>query len=101
MFLGIINSLTKRALLHKLIALSIFQTAIILLFLTIGFHSNSQPPLIDFNQEARRDYANPLPHALMLTAIVVGIATFAVGLTINIKINILQKRKLSENPDKT
>lgn len=78
----------KENLLQKLFALSIFQTNIIVFFLALGFNKRSQVPLIEESDLSTgilmdvEKYTNPLPHVLMLTAIVVGLATFALGLAI-------------------
>jgi len=69
--------------------------------LTIGFNHGSDYPIINFEETSEKlsktVYNNPLPQVLMLTAIVVGVATFAVGLAIMIKINELERDK--ENTD--
>ncbi len=111
MFVGLFNATNKTKLLHKLIGLSIFQTSIIILYLTIGFNHNTEYPIINNKfldyvpsaqgiprsdnvvNSAEKIYNNPLPHALMLTAIVVGVATFAVGLSIILAINKLENCK--------
>jgi multicomponent Na+:H+ antiporter subunit C len=93
MFIALFSTVTKRVLLHKLISLSIFQTTIIWLYLTIGFNYRARPPVINAGNLSLNTeiiYNNPLPHALMLTAIVVGLATFAIGLAIIIKISRLE-----------
>ncbi len=88
MFLSLAAILIKENLFQKLFALSIFQTNIILLFLAVGFNKKAQVPLIeeiaigDLIIHSLKEYNNPLPHVLMLTAIVVGLATFALGLAI-------------------
>jgi multicomponent Na+:H+ antiporter subunit C len=88
-FLSLFAIVIKKDLIRKLIALSIFQTCAILLYLTIGFTEGAKYPILikEENQISNFDqnkiiYNNPLPHVLMLTAIVVGIATFALGLSI-------------------
>jgi len=96
MFIGLFNAINKTKLLYKLIGLSIFQTSIIILYLTIGFHQNTEYPIINFeshNKLSETAYNNPLPQVLMLTAIVVGVATFAVGLSIILAINKLENCK--------
>jgi multicomponent Na+:H+ antiporter subunit C len=88
-FAALFGVILKKDLIHKLIALSIFQTCAILIYLTIGYTKDAYYPiLIDHHSsnilqnEREILYNNPLPHVLMLTAIVVGIATFALGLSI-------------------
>ena len=92
----------KKDLIHKLIALSIFQTCAIFLYLTIGFNSSAKYPILDegknkiiVSDDSDIIYNNPLPHVLMLTAIVVGIATFALGLSIILAIGKAYNKSLS------
>ena len=67
----------------KLIGLSFFQASIIIFYLCVGFIHNSAVPILSAENSI---YTNPVPHVLMLTAIVVGIATTAVGLALSIRI---------------
>ena len=71
-------------LVKKLIGLNIFQAAVFLLYITFGKVSGGTAPIIAENVTI---YSNPLPHVLILTAIVVGVATFAVGLALVVRIN--------------
>jgi len=87
MMIGLYAMLAKRNLVKKLIGMNIFQTAIILFYVSIGVKKGSvQVPIIvgDHGHGAQliqaADYMNPLPHVLMLTAIVVSIATTGVAL---------------------
>jgi multicomponent Na+:H+ antiporter subunit C len=68
----------------KLVGLSIFQTSVYLLYIEPGKILGGTPPILD---PAYTVYSNPLPHVLILTAIVVGIATIALGLAIVVRIN--------------
>ncbi len=68
----------------KLVGLSLFQTSVYLLYLSPGKILGGTPPIIDKNFQI---YSNPLPHVLILTAIVVGIATLALGLALVLRIN--------------
>src|SRR5690349_1221966 len=67
----------------KLIGLAIFQASVLLLYISIGYVKHGRFPIL--TPEAAL-YVNPLPHVLMLTAIVVGVATFAVGLALAVRI---------------
>ena len=71
-------------LVKKLIGLNIFQASVFLLYITFGKVSGGTAPIIAENVTI---YSNPLPHVLILTAIVVGVATFAVGLALVVRIN--------------
>jgi multicomponent Na+:H+ antiporter subunit C len=68
----------------KLIGLSIFQSSVFLLYIEPGKIVGGTPPILD---PAFNIYSNPLPHVLILTAIVVGVATLAMGLALVVRIN--------------
>jgi len=96
MMIGLYAMITKNNLVKKLIGMSIFQTAIILFYISIGVKDGARIPIVehhappagveeiaDHHEEVNPDqYSNPLPHVLMLTAIVVGVATLGVALAI-------------------
>ena len=71
-------------LVKKLVGLSIFQTSVYLLYLEPAKIIGGTAPIID---PAYTVYSNPLPHVLILTAIVVGVATLALGLALVVRIN--------------
>jgi multicomponent Na+:H+ antiporter subunit C len=68
----------------KLIGLSLFQTSVYLLYISPGKIIGGTAPIIDPGFTV---YSNPLPHVLILTAIVVGVATLALGLALVVRIN--------------
>jgi multicomponent Na+:H+ antiporter subunit C len=68
----------------KLVGLSIFQSSVYLLYIAPGKILGGTPPILDPSYTV---YSNPLPHVLILTAIVVGIATIALGLALVVRIN--------------
>jgi multicomponent Na+:H+ antiporter subunit C len=68
----------------KLIGLSIFQTSVYLLFISAGKILGGTAPIISEDYQV---YSNPLPHVLILTAIVVGVATLSLGLALVVRIN--------------
>ena len=92
LMLGLWAVITKRNYIKKLIGLSIFQTALILFYVSIGVKDGATIPIIEHHHGGTEhhaeavinpdDYANPLPHVLMLTAIVVGVSTLGVALAI-------------------
>jgi multicomponent Na+:H+ antiporter subunit C len=91
MMIGLYAMISKNNLIKKLIGMSIFQTAIILFYVSIGVKSGSGIPILsEHDQHAAAAgekinpdiYANPLPHVLMLTAIVVGVSTLGLALAI-------------------
>ncbi len=67
----------------KIIGLNIFQTAVFIMYISIGKVSGGTAPILTGQPEI---YSNPLPHVLILTAIVVGVATTALGLALIVRI---------------
>lgn len=92
MMVGFYAVIVKRNLIKKVIGLGIVQTAIILFFISIGVKKGATLPIIahdhagTLNTVQAVDYINPLPHVLMLTAIVVAVATLGVALSLAVKI---------------
>ena len=85
--MGFYGMMVKNNLMKKLIGMNIFQWSIILFFISIGAKKGATIPIIEthstLNQAVRAaDYINPLPHVLMLTAIVVGVATTGIALAL-------------------
>lgn len=71
-------------LVKKLIGLNIFQTSVFIMYISLGKVFGGTAPIV---VEGAELYSNPLPHVLILTAIVVGVATMAMGLALVIRIN--------------
>ncbi len=92
MLVGLYGIIVKQNIIKKIIGLSILQTAIILFFVSIGAKRGATIPIIEHAHDAQHavahatDFINPLPHVLMLTAIVVAVATLGVALALAIKI---------------
>jgi multicomponent Na+:H+ antiporter subunit C len=87
MLIGLYGMLGKRNLVKKLIGLNIFQTAIILFFIVQAYKTGASVPIWDAEIGTSADaYVNPIPHGLMLTAIVVSVATTGVALALLIRI---------------
>ncbi len=88
MLVGIYGMMAKKNLLKKLMGMNILQVGVILFFLTYSPKFGATIPVLDpsLGEPKAADYANPLPQALMLTAIVVGIATTGVGLALLIRV---------------
>ena len=80
---GLYIVIARGNLVKKLIGLSIFQTSVYLLYIAPGKLIGGTAPII---AEGFTVYSNPLPHVLILTAIVVGVATLALGLAIVVRI---------------
>ena len=70
-------------LVKKITGLSMFQTSVFILYISMGVVTDGTVPII---VEGATTYSNPLPHVLILTAIVVGVATTAVALSLIIRI---------------
>jgi multicomponent Na+:H+ antiporter subunit C len=88
MLIGFYGIFAKDNLIKKVIGLSIFQTAIFLYFISLGAVKGGTAPIV--SEEIIRKgyvYANPLPHVLILTAIVVSVATAAVALSLIIRMH--------------
>lgn len=83
MMAGFYNVIACGNLIRKLIGLNIFQTSVFLLYISLGKVEGGTAPIL---AEGVATYSNPLPHVLILTAIVVGIATTAVGLALVVRI---------------
>ncbi|WP_207062966.1 cation:proton antiporter subunit C [Motiliproteus sp. SC1-56] len=83
MMTGFYVVIAQGNLVKKLVGLGLFQASVFLLYISMGKVEGGHAPIIDaFN----RVYSNPLPHVLILTAIVVGVATLAVGLALIVRI---------------
>lgn len=98
--LGVYGILGRPHLVRKLMGMNILQVAVIVFFITIGYKSDATPPIARHGEETQvaSDYVNPLPHALMLTAIVVSVSTTGVALALLVRIHrrygTLDERKL-------
>ncbi len=93
MMIGLYAMIAKNNLIKKLVGMNIFQTAIILFYVSIGSKKGGTIPIIqhatshNITQSINpAHYVNPLPHVLMLTAIVVSVSTFGVALALAIRI---------------
>ena len=90
MMTGLWIVIARRNYIKKLLGLSIFQVSVIMLYVSMGKVSGGTPPIYVLDESGTPVegivYSNPLPHVLMLTAIVVGVATTAVGLALAVRI---------------
>ena len=84
MMAGLYIVVARSNMVKKLVGLSIFQTSVYLLYIGPAKIIGGTAPIID---PAFKVYSNPLPHVLILTAIVVGVATIALGLALVVRIN--------------
>lgn len=83
MMTGLYVVLASGNLVKKVVGLNIFQTSVFILYISIGKQTGGTPPIF---VEGVTQYANPLPHVLILTAIVVGVATTAVALALAVRV---------------
>lgn len=88
MMIGFYTMIRKNNMVKKLIGMNIFQTAIILFYISIGAKRGGAIPVVDpaTAEVVARDIVNPLPHVLMLTAIVVSVSVTGVALATMLKI---------------
>jgi multicomponent Na+:H+ antiporter subunit C len=104
MMIGFYTLIARGNLIKKLIGLNIFQTSVIMMYVSFGKIAGGTAPILfesggDHALEGADAalstveaagfvaYSNPIPHVLMLTAIVVGVATLALGLSLVVRIN--------------
>ncbi len=112
--IGLYAMIAKKNLVKKIIGMNIFQTAIILFYVSIGAKRGATLPIIEHGHGHSAhavhavDYINPLPHVLMLTAIVVSVATLGVALALAMRIYFhygtleedeIQKKIIGDEPD--
>ena len=92
MMIGLYAMIAKKNLVKKIIGMNILQTAVILFFISLSAKKKATIPIIvhghagESHAVRAADYINPLPHVLMLTAIVVAVATLGVALALVIKV---------------
>jgi len=84
MMLGLYTVVSRGNLVKKIVGLNIFQTSVFLLYISMGKVVGGTAPILTGNPN--EVYSNPLPHVLILTAIVVGVATTALGLALVVRI---------------
>lgn len=103
MMIGLWAMIAKNNLIKKIIGMNIFQTAIILFYVSIGAKKGATIPILihlpegGYAPQVATDFINPLPHVLMLTAIVVSVATLGVALAL--ALNIYRQHKTLEEDE--
>lgn len=83
MMAGLYIVISRGNLVKQMVGLGIFQASVFILYIAMGKVEGGTAPII---AEGFTTYSNPLPHVLILTAIVVGVATLAVGLALIVRI---------------
>lgn len=88
MMTGLYIVVAKGNLVKKIVGLNIFQTAVFMLYISMGKVTGGTAPVfpVDMDIDPNVVYSNPLPHVLILTAIVVGVATTSLALALVIRI---------------
>lgn len=84
MMLGFYTLIARGNLIKKMIGLNIFSVSVIIMYVSMGKVRGGTAPILIEGENVV--YSNPLPHVLMLTAIVVGVATTSVGLALAVRI---------------
>ena len=84
MMIGFYVVIAQENLIKKVVGLSIFQVSVFVFYISMGKVDGGSAPILD---DAVKIYSNPLPHVLILTAIVVGVATTALALALVVRIN--------------
>ena len=83
MLFGLYIVISRGNLVKKLVGLNVFQTSVFLFYISLAKAEGGTAPILTGKMEL---FSNPLPHVLILTAIVVGIATTALGLALVVRI---------------
>jgi multicomponent Na+:H+ antiporter subunit C len=84
MMTGFYIVIAQGNLIKKVVGLNIFQTSVFILYISMGKVRGGAVPIL---ADGIEKYSNPLPHVLILTAIVVGVATTALALALILRIN--------------
>ncbi len=84
MMIGFYIVIAQGNLVKKIVGLNIFQVAVFVFYISMGKVKGGTAPILDDSIDV---YSNPLPHVLILTAIVVGVATTALALALIVRIN--------------
>lgn len=83
MMIGLYIVISHGNVVKKMIGLNLFQVSVFMFYISLGKVSGGSAPVLE---EGIETYSNPLPHVLILTAIVVGVATTALGLALVVRI---------------
>ena len=92
MLIGLYIVIAKGNLLKKIVGLNIFQVSVFMMYISIGKVIGGTAPILPYDNTGQVEYglnviySNPLPHVLILTAIVVGVATTSLGLALIVRI---------------
>ncbi len=102
MMAGLYVVIARGNLVKKIVGLNVFQASVFLFYITMGKVEGGTAPIL---AEGYSAYSNPLPHVLILTAIVVGVATTALGLALVVRIQeaygSIEEDELDEKDEET
>ncbi len=84
-FVGLFGLLTRRHLIKVFISIAMMETALFLLFIGLSYEKNLIAPIIDATHSDVTMMNDPIPHAMILTAIVIGMAVLALGASFSIE----------------
>jgi multicomponent Na+:H+ antiporter subunit C len=102
MMIGFYIVIAHGNLIKKIIGLTIFQTSVFIFYISMAKVNGGTAPILG---EGITTYSNPLPHVLILTAIVVGIATTALGLALTVRIKeaygSIEEQEIQEKDNST
>lgn len=102
MMAGFYIVIASSNLVKKIVGLNIFQTSVFIFYISMGKVEGGTAPII---MDGDVIYSNPLPHVLILTAIVVGVATTALGLALVVRIkrayNTVEEDEIDERDELT
>jgi len=84
LMIGLYTVITRRNLVKKIIGLNIFQSAVFIFYISLSKVADGAVPILEPGID---NYSSPLPHVLILTAIVVGVATTALALSLVVRIH--------------
>ena len=102
MMMGLYIVIAHGNLIKKIVGLNVFQVSVFLLYITMAKVEGGTAPIL---AEGIKLYSNPLPHVLILTAIVVGVATTALGLALVVRIHnaygTIEDEEIDELEDQT
>ena len=86
MMVGFYILISRRNLVKKILGLNIFQTSVFIFYISMGKIIGGTAPILVEGRDGPVVYSNPVPHVLILTAIVVGVSTTAVALALVVRI---------------
>jgi len=84
-FVGLFGLLTKKHLIKIFISIAIMETSVFLLFIGLSFNKSLLAPILTNGQNSFTDMNDPIPQAMILTAIVIGMAVLALGISFAIE----------------